>query len=141
MQIIQFLGVAFLTRNRMRLKILFLEDLVLFITKEFFHLNINCHENMWMHRLTLRLDPKLIFPFHKIILVKSFHPWLIFIWTWMWDLILMPCLQLLLHLICGWIGAKLWCVIIIIQRHWLIGFTMHIHGQFSKAFAMPFLLL
>jgi hypothetical protein len=96
-----FLEATFLTRNKMKLKILFLEDLVLFITKEFFHLNINCCEDIWMHRLTLRLDPKLIFPSHKIILMKYFHPLLIFTLTCICDLILMPCLQLLLHLICG----------------------------------------
>jgi hypothetical protein len=46
-------------------KKLFMEDLVLFTTKGYIPLNI-C-ENLWMCRLTLRLDPKLVFPSHKIL--------------------------------------------------------------------------
>jgi hypothetical protein len=42
---------------------LFMEDLVLFTTKGYIPLSI-C-ENLWMCRLTFRLDPKLVFPFHK----------------------------------------------------------------------------
>jgi hypothetical protein len=40
-----------------------MEDLVLFTTKGYIPLNIG--ENLWMCRLTLNLDPKLVFPSHK----------------------------------------------------------------------------
>jgi len=42
---------------------LFLEDLVLLTAKGFFPLR-TC-ENVWMWRLVLRLDPKMVFPFRN----------------------------------------------------------------------------
>ncbi len=41
----------------------FLEDLVLFMIMWLFPLN-TCG-NVWMRRMTLKLDPKLLFPFQK----------------------------------------------------------------------------
>jgi hypothetical protein len=47
---------------------LFLEDLMLLTAKGFFLLS-TC-ENVWMQRLTLRLDPKVVFPFRKTLSIE-----------------------------------------------------------------------
>jgi len=60
-----FLGNKTPCKKQNEVQKLFLEDLVLIITKGFFPLSI-C-ENMWMHRLALKFDPKLVFLFQKML--------------------------------------------------------------------------
>jgi hypothetical protein len=59
--IFTFLGNKSPCKKQNEVQKLFLEDLVLFIAKGFSPLS-TC-ENIWMHRLALRLDPKLVFLF------------------------------------------------------------------------------
>jgi len=63
--IFTFLGNKTPYKKQNEVQKLFLEDLVLLIAKGFFPLS-SC-ENIWMHRLALRLDPKLVFPFRKML--------------------------------------------------------------------------
>jgi hypothetical protein len=63
--ILTFLGNKTPCKKQNEVQKLFLEDLVLIIAKGFFPLSI-C-ENIWMHRLVLMLDPKLVFLFQKML--------------------------------------------------------------------------
>jgi len=64
---VQFLFLFFCSnipyKKHNEVKNLFLEDLVLFMITWLFPLN-TC-ENVWMRRMTLKLDPKLLFPFQR----------------------------------------------------------------------------
>lgn len=52
------------SRKQNQIQVQFLEDLVLFLVKRF-NFPLNTCENLWMCRLALKLDPRLVVPFHK----------------------------------------------------------------------------
>ncbi len=77
---------------------------MLLIAKGLFSLS-TC-ENIWMCRLALRLDFKLVFPFQTTSSQKiSFLPWLFNVWIFICNSNLM--LYPRQHLICGWVGDNM----------------------------------
>ncbi len=57
-----FFGSTILYKKQYENQKLFLEDLMLLTTKR---LPLNTCQNVWMWRLALRLDPKVVFPYRK----------------------------------------------------------------------------
>jgi len=66
-----FFGSKTLYKRHDETQKLLLEDLMLLIAKGYFPLNT--YENVWMHRLALRLDSKLMFPIQRA-LEKEIFP-------------------------------------------------------------------
>jgi hypothetical protein len=59
-----FFGNDIAYKKQDQIQVQFLEDLVFFLAKGF-NFPLNTCENLWMCRLPLKLDPRLVVPFHK----------------------------------------------------------------------------
>ncbi len=66
--IFTFFGSKIPYKKQDEIQKLFLNDLMLLTTKGFS--SLNTHDNIWMHRLALKLDPKLIFLYWKTLFNK-----------------------------------------------------------------------